>query len=324
LLHKVWRLSEQAGDDNLSLACTQHGLALGRTLLIELRDGRFAVRDQHQIERLLSRAYGTKVATDRLMPGLATVAAALNANDQGMARIAAVHLRIHDLPDQTARAAMEAEDRLIKSIDWNPDLHPRAGLPPNPGWFATTGGAVEEASPTRTAQNENPNQRSDASSSAGDDRVKLPPGKRIDELGDFMEWLANATPKDEGAIRAEIKRYFEDVGWHSAAEELNAALSVVLRPNVTRQIREDILHQVSKYALVDPAEYVGVRDLLNNAVLAAAAILGTPKGPSVWKFGWAKRGQIIHQKFGDSTFPLTTQLLTRFPTASPPASNPLI
>jgi hypothetical protein len=51
-----------------------------------------------------------------------------------LARIAAVHLRIPDLPDRAARERMEAEDRLIKYAggsfvvktgDWNPALHPR-------------------------------------------------------------------------------------------------------------------------------------------------------------------------------------------------------
>jgi hypothetical protein len=64
---------------------------------------------------------------------LATVAAALNADDQCRARIAAVHLRIPDLADHRARSEMEAEDTIIKSADWNPDLHPRTGTPPNPG-----------------------------------------------------------------------------------------------------------------------------------------------------------------------------------------------
>jgi hypothetical protein len=75
------------------------------------------------------RTRGERAAADA---GLATVASALNANDQGLARIAAVHLRIPDLPDQAARDAMEAADILIKSADWNPALHPRAGTPPNP------------------------------------------------------------------------------------------------------------------------------------------------------------------------------------------------
>jgi hypothetical protein len=94
MIPKIWRLSENSGDDNLGLACTERGLVLGRTLLIERRDGRFVVRGQSEIECLLSLAYGHKASAQRLMPGLATVAAALNVDDQGLARIAAVQLRI--------------------------------------------------------------------------------------------------------------------------------------------------------------------------------------------------------------------------------------
>jgi hypothetical protein len=162
-----WRLSE-AGEDNLGLACTDDGLRLGRTPLIERRDRRFAVRDRSEIERLLKRAYGTGAAVDRIMPGLATVAAALNADDQCLARIAAVHLRIPDLPSHGVRSAMEAEDVLIKSADWNPDLHPRTGAPPNPGWFAATGGSGVEASPIQTAANDDPTRQSDATPGASE------------------------------------------------------------------------------------------------------------------------------------------------------------
>ncbi len=42
MLHQVWRLSEP-GNDNLGLACDERGLVLGRTPLIERRDGRFRV-----------------------------------------------------------------------------------------------------------------------------------------------------------------------------------------------------------------------------------------------------------------------------------------
>ena len=71
------------------------------------------------------------------MPRLGTVAAALNANDPGLARIAAVHLRIPDLPDQAARDRLEAEDILIKSI--GRDSAPRAlqAAPLNPGVAAS-------------------------------------------------------------------------------------------------------------------------------------------------------------------------------------------
>ena len=120
-MYQLWRLSE-AGPDNLGLACTDDGLLLGRTLLIERRDGRFVVRGRNEIERLLKRAHLSGPPIDRLMPGLGTVAAALNANDPCLARIAAVHLRVPDLPNRNARSDLEAEDVLIKSVDRNPAL----------------------------------------------------------------------------------------------------------------------------------------------------------------------------------------------------------
>lgn len=153
MILKIWRLSENSGDENLGLACTEQGLLLGRTPLIERRDGRFVVRERNELEHLLSRAYRTTLNVDRLMPGLATVATALNANDQGLARIAAVHLRVPDLPDQGARDEMESADVLIKYARnegggsvWNSALHSREIFkaspddPKHPGWPAGTEG----------------------------------------------------------------------------------------------------------------------------------------------------------------------------------------
>jgi hypothetical protein len=152
MMHHFWRLSE-GGDSNLGLACTDDGLLLGRTPLIERRGARFAPRDHGEIERLFRRIGQLGPTADRIMPGLHTVASAMNANDPCLARIAAVHLRIPDLADKAARDRLEAEDALIKSADWNPALHPRAGVPPNPGWFAATDGSDNEASPARLAEN---------------------------------------------------------------------------------------------------------------------------------------------------------------------------
>jgi hypothetical protein len=134
-MHRVWRLSEYY-EGNLGLACTKDGLFLGRAPLIERQGTRFAIRKWTEIERLLSRAYGTDLAVDRLLLGLATVTAALNANDPGLARIAAVHLRIPDLPDQVARDRMEAEDILIKSIDRDSVALALDVVPLNPGTAA--------------------------------------------------------------------------------------------------------------------------------------------------------------------------------------------
>lgn len=139
----TWRLSE-AGENNLGLACTDDGLILGGTPLIERRDHRFMVRDQADIEALLTRAYRKNIAADWLMPGLATVAAALNANDPCLARIAAVHLRIPDLPDRSARDDLKVEDILIKRADADPrDIHKASpDDPKHPGWPAGTPGGL--------------------------------------------------------------------------------------------------------------------------------------------------------------------------------------
>src|SRR5665213_2022239 len=123
-MHQVWRLSEYH-EGNLGLACTEDGLFLGRTPLIDRQEAGFFVRSRIEIERLLKRAYGADFAPDRVMSGLATVTAALNTNDPGLARIAAVHLRIPDLPDRIAREKMEAEDVLMRlarldAAKWDP------------------------------------------------------------------------------------------------------------------------------------------------------------------------------------------------------------
>jgi len=258
-MHQMWRLSE-AGPLNLGLACTDDGLLLGRTSLIERRGGQFVVRARGEIERLLKCAYDGEPPVDRLMSGLARVASALNANDQCLARIAAVHLQMPDLASAAVRDALAAEDSLIKyardegagAANWNPALHPRAGTPPNPGWFATTGGASHDASTVRVAESDDPTRRSDASPDAVDNWVRLPPAKRIDELGDFLEWLANAKPEDEQTIHAEINRYWGSVGDFHAVGTLNFMLSQVLKPGTTQQDRQQILEIIDNYSRYDP------------------------------------------------------------------------
>ncbi len=310
----VWRLSE-ANTGNLGLAFTESGLLLGKTPLIERRGGRFVVRARAEVERLLERAYQTEVDASRLMPGLTTVASALNANDPCMARIAAVHLKVPDLPNAAARDALEAEDILVKSANWNPDLHPRAGAPPNPGWFAPTGDGGNDASTTRTAQNDNSTHRSDLALSAGDGRAKLPPDQRIDELGDFLEWLANAKAEDEKTIRAEIRRYYYDVGDTIGGDALNAALSDVLEPGVTSQARQEILNGIAPYANADPAEVAQARDLtVGTALLFSGTVppVAIVEAPSeAWKLGWAARGIYFSERLG-ANLPATFKTIDVF------------
>ena len=93
------------------------------------------------------------------MPGSRVVAAALGERNLCLAQIAAVQLRLPDLSDDMVRSSLEAADRLIKSArgddrlargGWDPAEHARAGVPPNPGWFAP----AEGQAPTEIAQGE--------------------------------------------------------------------------------------------------------------------------------------------------------------------------
>lgn len=145
MIHRMWRLSKP-GPENLGLTCTDDGLLLGRTPLVEQRDGRFVVRERGDIERLLQCAYQHVETAEWLAPGLAVVAHALNADDPCMARIAAVHLKIADLPDVAARERMEAEDHLIKAAGAKLEqVSQGVGKaspddPKHPGWPAGTPG----------------------------------------------------------------------------------------------------------------------------------------------------------------------------------------
>jgi hypothetical protein len=152
----LWRLST-AGDGNLGLCCNQDGLFLGRTPLIERRAGRYVLRPPSDLERLFKRS-SDGADLDRLMRGLTVVKSALDENNLCLAQIAALQLRIPNLPGFLARAELETEDRLIKAerggdgparTGWDPGKHPRTGAPPNPGWFAPTEGSSPEASTQR-------------------------------------------------------------------------------------------------------------------------------------------------------------------------------
>jgi hypothetical protein len=274
------------------------------------------------------------------MPGLATVATALNANDACLARIAAVHLQIPDLPSAAARDAMVAEDALIKYArdegggDWNPALHPRTGAPPNAGWFAPTGGGSVDGSLVQVAENQSDVRRSDAV--PGDGWVRLPPREdRIDELADFLEWLANATREDEKAIRREVKRYFYDAGYRIGGDRLTHALSHIMDPGVDRETRQEILNDLEDLSRSDPTivgQYENLFYLIFSLLLPGGLKVprGAPRSPAIpkgrtpepssepaapgelaprdapskiWSYGWGRRGLEIHELFSDKSLP---------------------
>lgn len=149
---ELWSL-DKAGGAALGLCCTEEGLFLGRTPLIEKRGRSFVVRPRGELERLLKHSH--RGAIDRLVRGLDVVKSALDEQNLCLAQIAAVQLWVLPLPDFFSRAELEAEDVLIKverggdflaRAAWDPAEHPRAGVPPNPGWFAPTDGASGNSS----------------------------------------------------------------------------------------------------------------------------------------------------------------------------------
>ena len=127
--------------------------------------------------------------------------------------------------------------------------------------------------------------------------------------------------------------FWSDVGDQGSAAALNSALTVLLRPGLTRQDRQTILNRLDVFTRADPAEYAHNRDWTTGAAIAAGSIApGTageaaPHEPEsgataaegatasegataeaaadarteVWKYGWAKRGRKIHDLLSDGS-----------------------
>jgi len=149
--------------------------------------------------------------------------------------------------------------------------------------------------------------------------LRLPPGKRIDELGDFLEWIANSKPEDEPALRREVKRLFYDVGDIWGGNAMNAAISNAMESS-SRVERQAILDTYEPYTREDPAE-VGqtMRDIVSSILLfPGSALLPREIPPAaggvatqgvtlptyltrlsdVWKLGWAARGWAVEDALG--------------------------
>ena len=311
--HHLWTLSK-GGPQSLGLSCDADGLFLGPTPLLQRSASRgFAPRPQAELERILARGFGVGVWLDRLMPGLVAVSSALNADNLCGARIAAVQLRIPDLPDVLTRLDMQLEDiqlsldRVSKTTaagDWDPAEHPRTGTPPNPGWFAPTGddGEFDGAlRPTLVSDNSNGG------------RLHLPSGDRNDEIGDLLEWIANAKLEDVQGINSEIDRLFYQVGDFQDANALHHALATVLAnpDDATRQqVLEDyepITHRDNPSAGADLTTDIALDALFGPALrpaergasAAEAATEGAEASEEaaseVWKLGWAARGSQIEE-----------------------------
>ena len=128
------------------IECDEDGLRVGGVALLA-RDakGVWAARNERDLGRDLSRAYGFAVDVKPKLNGFAAVANALQSQNIAKAQIAALLLQLPD-PLLAARVIAKADrGRLAHDLvacgllkaddDWD-EQHPRTGTPPNPGWFA--------------------------------------------------------------------------------------------------------------------------------------------------------------------------------------------
>lgn len=73
---------------------------------------------------------------------------------------------------------------------------------------------------------------------------------RVDELADFLEWIANAEPTDAPVIRNEIKRYYYDHGDTEGGDALHRALEeALLATDLVERAR--ILDRFERYVQED-------------------------------------------------------------------------
>jgi hypothetical protein len=265
---------------SLGLDCTEDGLTLAGVPLLRRTVRGFMPREELEIRWLLERAYGSALDTGPVIKGIKTVARALNEDQLGHAAIRALLLDLHELDWASAARLAQADDALAKfdpnerrdergrwaANDNAPNtLHTPNGLPPNLSRSplhlvgARPSDTVDEAPSRAATLSDDPE---------AEPWVTLPPGKRIDELGDLLEWVANARPEEAPIIRGEIRRLYYDQGDKSGGNALNLALTDALEATSPAE-RADILERFEPYTREDPS-----RAAMDNLGLSLGAGLG--------------------------------------------------
>ncbi|HEY1983320.1 MAG TPA: hypothetical protein VGH13_24830 [Xanthobacteraceae bacterium] len=129
------------------ISCNAQGVFIGHVPLLEKAAGRWMPRRVAELNDELTTCYRLPVEIAAKANSLSLIAHALNRGDLAMAAIAAVQMQIPD-PPRVAKRQEKPEDIVRRARElarggllklWDPALHPRAGVPPNPGWFAPDG-----------------------------------------------------------------------------------------------------------------------------------------------------------------------------------------
>ena len=129
-IHRLWPRRPRGGSLPLGLSCDSEGLLLaGNCRLISAAltpEGQifFRARPAPEINAVLSAGYGTAVDISESHPRIERLAGYMSRGEWSRAALAALHLRLPELPDQAAARRVLEADRLLK-LAWNSDLHPR-------------------------------------------------------------------------------------------------------------------------------------------------------------------------------------------------------
>jgi hypothetical protein len=292
----------------LGLDCTADGLTLAGVPLQRRTVRGFVPRDELEIRWLLTSAYGDDIDMDRIVKGIETVARALNNDHLARAMIRTLLLDLPEL-DRAGAARMAQADKALAKFDPDEPRDERGR------WAANSNeGTSKEPASTHSVRGlppkltqpllhlvndssaDKPNEAYPPADTSLDDPeaeswVTLPPGKRIDELGNLLEWVANAKPEEAPVIRGEIKSLYYDHGDTRGGDALNLALTDALEATSPAE-RADILERFEPYTREDPSraalDTLGLNAGIGIGRDLAAALAGPPA--TQWLAGKIHRG----------------------------------
>lgn len=150
VLRGMRAFSLSAARDDRGISCDAQGAFVGNVPLLKRAQvggasSTWTVRPVAELNDELTARYRLPLDVTAKAGALALIAKALNRGDLAMAAIATVQMQFPDPPslakgveaaDETMRRALELHRSRLLKANWDPAKHPRAGAPPNPGWFA--------------------------------------------------------------------------------------------------------------------------------------------------------------------------------------------
>lgn len=141
---RAFSLAAMRGSEGVS--CDADGAFAGGVPLLQppsVGSPYWTPRPSAELNNELTARYRLPIDIASKAGALGLIAAALNRGDLAMAAIATVQMQIPDppplakifeAPNEIARRASELGRSSLLRV-WEADEHPRAGVPPNPGWF---------------------------------------------------------------------------------------------------------------------------------------------------------------------------------------------